>query len=91
MLFFSVAYRTGAGNAAGEISLVVMLICYASTFGYPLVVYLQFMSRRKKAVQLYKQHCFALTEVELKDLRAHPKLSAFSKRYVDHVGISRFD
>jgi hypothetical protein len=90
VLFFSVAYRKGAGDMAGTTSLVVMLICYAITFGYPLVVYLQFISRRKQAVQVYKQHCSALTEEELKDLRAQPKLSKFSKKYVDHVGISRF-
>jgi len=89
-LFVSVAYRKGAGDVAGTPSLLVMLACYLLTFGYPVVVYLQFVVRRKKAVTLYQQHLLELTELELRTLRAHPKLSCFSMPYVDKVGMDRF-
>jgi hypothetical protein len=90
LLYIGMAYRKGAGDVAGTPSLLVMLACYLLTFGYPVVVYLQFVVRRKKAVTLYQQHLLGLTELELRTLRAHPKLSCFSMPYVDKVGMDRF-
>ena len=90
VLVMSMAYREGAGELAGLVSLLVMLGCYAMTFGYPLYVYYLFITRRKKALVLYHQHLHALTETEMRALRAHPNLSRYSMRFVDAVGRARF-
>jgi hypothetical protein len=65
-------------------------LCFLLTFGYPVLVYLQLVARRKKMVTLYQQHLLELTEQKLRALSAHPKLLRFSMPCVDKVGMERF-
>ena len=89
-LVMSMAYRKGAGDDAGLVSLLVLLAGSVMTLGYPIWVYLRFVVRRKKAIMLYKQHLYALTEPEMRALRSNKKLSRFSTPFVDEVGKERF-
>ena len=90
LLFFGFAYRLGAGEHAGPLSLFFLVVIIALLVGYPASVYWRFIVRRKVAIQLYKQHLYQLDEAQMLTLVSHKQLSAFSKPIVEQVGYDRF-
>lgn len=89
-LFFVVAYRLGAGDHAGPLSLSLLGLNIGLLVGYPTSVYVRFIARRKVAIQLYKQHLSQLDEAQMLKLVSHKQLSSFSKPIVEQVGYDRF-
>lgn len=90
MLFFGVAYRLGAGDHAGPVSLALLGLNIGLLVGYPASVYVRFIARRKVAIHRYTQHLYQLDENEMLKLVSHKQLSSFSKPIVEQVGFDRF-